>query len=451
MPFKSWIASSLATLVIGVAGVPNGAQAATPALACHIGAYRLSDGAPVVISASGDDALRYRFLDGRSGRLFPTADGGFESGPGWGNRTPVQTRVRFGDCPSGTVRFDSREGRRIVQPVTPVRFSNGEVELYGELHLPEGRRPKALVVLQYGSGRDSAVANNFVQHLLPLKDVGVFVFDKRGTGRSTGVYTADFRVLAADMDAALKAVKALPVAAGVPIGLMGESQGGWVAPLAAQASPVDFVVVSYGLAISAAEEDRQEMLQVLEAKGFGPDAVGKAEAIQKVTTQVIASHFAQDRLDELELLKRRYGNEPWFKVGLGGDYTGPLTATPADQLGAFKEAFSFAIDLYYDPEPTLRATGSTPSLWVLAGLDTEAPSATSLEILRRLQSHGARIDVAVFPKADHGIIEVADPKTGDLAGTHAPGYFDLLGDWIVTRRLDRSFGEAVSYPRTSPR
>ena len=87
---------------------------------------------------------------------------------------------------------------------------------------------------------------------------------------------------------------------------------------------------------------------------------------------------------------------------------------------------------------------------MLAGLDTEAPSATSLEILRRLQDQGARIDIAVFPNADHGIIEVADLKTGDLAGTHAPGYFDLLGDWIVKRRLDQSFGEAVNYPRTSP-
>jgi len=441
---------SIAVLALTAVIAPAAAQADQPAFACHIGAYRLSDGAEVVISASGEDALRYRFLDGRSGRLFPAVDGSFESGPGWSSRSPVQVRIRFGDCNAGAIRLNGREGRRIVQSVTPIRFHNGAEALYGELHLPEDRKPKAIVVLQYGSGRDSAVANNFVQYLLPLKDIGVFVFDKRGTGRSTGVYTADFKVLASDMNAALAAVRAQRAAAGTPIGLMGESQGGWVAPLAAELSAVDFVVVSYGLAISAAEEDRQEMLQVLATKGFDPDAIAKAEILQKATTRVIDSHFAESRVDEMEQLKALYGNEPWFKAGLGGDYTGPLTATPADQLGSFREAFSFAIDLNYDPEPTLRAIGATPSLWVLAGLDTEAPSATSLEILRRLQDQGARIDIAVFPNADHGIIEVADLKTGDLAGTHAPGYFDLLGDWIVKRRLDQSFGEAVNYSRTSP-
>ncbi|MET3527026.1 alpha/beta hydrolase [Phenylobacterium koreense] len=449
MFLKPLALNSLAAFALA-ALAPSVTQAATPSLACHIGAYRLSDGVPVVISSSGEDALRYRFLDGRSGRLFPAADGSFESGPGWSSRTPVQLRVRFGDCKAGTIRLDAREGHRIVQPVTPIRFHSGTEELYGELHLPEGGKPKAIVVLQYGSGRESAVANNFVQHLLPLKGIGVFVFDKRGTGRSTGGYTADFKVLAADMSAALQAIRARPEAARTPIGLMGESQGGWVAPLAAELSPVDFVVVSYGLAIAPSEEDHQEMLQVLKANGFGPDAVAKAEAIQKVTSQVFDSGFVHG-LDELERLKALYGGEPWFKAGLGGDYTGPLTATPADQLGPVREALNFAIDLNYDPAPTLRATGDTPSLWVLAGLDTEAPSATSLEILRRLQAEGALIDIAVFPNADHGIIEVADPKSGDLAGTHAPGYFDLLSDWIVHRRLDQPFGEAVNYPRTSRR
>lgn len=441
-----------AAVLCAAACMSAGHAAAKPELACHIGAYRLSDGQDVVISASGDDALRYRFLDGQSGRLFPGEDGGFESGPGWSSRTPVQVRVRFGDCAAGSIRFDARQGRRIVQPVTPVRFRNGDVDLFGELHLPESGRAEAIVILQYGSGRDSAVANNFVQHLLPLKDIGVFVFDKRGTGGSTGVHTADFRVLAGDMDAALKAVRALPAAADTPIGLMGESQGGWVAPLAAELSPVDFVVVSYGLAVSAAEEDRQEMLQVLTSNGFGgdTDAIAKAEAIQKVTTKVIDSGF-KSGLDELERLKAAYADEPWFKAGLGGDYTQPLTATPADRLGPFREAFSFAIDLNYDPEPTLRSIAATPSFWVLAGRDTEAPSDTTLEILQRLQAEGAQIDIAVFPNADHGIIEVADPKTGDLAGAHSPGYFDLLADWIVRRRLDSIFGEAVNYPRTSPR
>ena len=69
----------------------------------------------------------------------------------------------------------------------------------------------------------------------------MFVYDKRGTGKSTGRFTVDFSELADDAIAAVaQARKLLP---NVPVGLMGESQGGWIAPLAAARSPVDFVVV----------------------------------------------------------------------------------------------------------------------------------------------------------------------------------------------------------------
>ena len=81
----------------------------------------------------------------------------------------------------------------------------------------------------------------------------MFVYDKRGTGNSTGRFTVDFSELADDAIAAVAQARKLLAMPDVPVGLMGESQGGWIAPLAAARSPVDFVVVSYGLAISPLE------------------------------------------------------------------------------------------------------------------------------------------------------------------------------------------------------
>jgi pimeloyl-ACP methyl ester carboxylesterase len=46
-----------------------------------------------------------------------------------------------------------------------------------------------------------------VQYLLPLRDIAVFVFDKRGTGRSTGDYSIDITPLARDLVAAVDAVR----------------------------------------------------------------------------------------------------------------------------------------------------------------------------------------------------------------------------------------------------
>lgn len=170
---------------------PVAAREPVPPGACHSGAYAMSDGSYLVITPSDAPDLRYRTLSGESGKLYPTFDRRYESGDGWSVREPVELHVSFGACDEGAIQFQRQEaavleGHRISLPTIPIRFESGDVELYGQLVMPAGQQPRAIVVLQYGSGRDSAVIYNFLQHLLPLKDIAVFVFDKRGTGRSTG-------------------------------------------------------------------------------------------------------------------------------------------------------------------------------------------------------------------------------------------------------------------------
>lgn len=158
---------------------------------------------------------------------------------------------------------------------------------------PARRKPRAVVVLQYGGGQESAVTDNFVQHLLPLKDIAVFVFDKRGTGRSTGSFSAHIGMLSDDLVAAIRSVRARASVKDIPLGVMGESQGGWVAPLAATKAPVDFVVVSYGLAVSMLEEDREEVAQALRTKGYGADVLARGDEIHRATARVMLSRFSE--------------------------------------------------------------------------------------------------------------------------------------------------------------
>lgn len=458
-----WLAVLL--MGAGVAATAAGAERpAAPAAACYSGAYLLSDGTRMVFSPSGEKKLRYRLMDGRSGVMAPaaaTSTAGaasraveFHSTPGWSGREPeVASVARFPSCSAGTVTFQwvtapALSGKRIPQPVIPARFASGsDVELFGELHLPAASKPRTVIVLQFGSGYESAVLNNYVQHLLPLKDLAVFVFDKRGTGQSTGKLTMDFGTLSDDMAAAVRQVRTMRQVAGVPVGLMGESQGGWVVPLTASKVPVDFTIVSYGLAISPQEENRQEMLGVLHTRGYDKDPTVAAHAreVLAATERVMFSRFAEG-LDELSRLRAAYGKEQWYK-DLGGDYTDVLANASEAEILAIKAYFDFPYDLQYDPLPALRAL-KVPSLWVVAGKDTEAPSAATLAVLRQVQSEGVPIDVAVFPNADHGIYEVVDTPEGvqDL-DRHSAGYFDLLGDWAVRRELHGSFGSAVLTPR----
>jgi uncharacterized protein len=420
-------------LLVAIGIIPTAFAEKTASGGCRTGAYELSGGSKFVIQPSDGDNLRYRFLDGVSGKLFPVA-GGYESGEGWSVREPVTLRV---SCDAESVRFRRERnpalmGRRIPLPTTPVSFQNDNAVLYGELVVPLERKPRAVVVLQYGSGRDSAVTDNFLQHLLPLKDIAVFVFDKRGTGRSTGEFNAHIGMLADDVAAAVRAVRSHAGMQGVPLGVMGESQGGWVVPVAAVKVPVDFVVVSYGLAVSMVEEDRQEVAQELRAKGYGADVLARGEEIHRATTRVMVSRFSEG-LAELKHLKSTYGSAPWFG-DLGGDYTGPLMSASEVQMTELQAAFNFPYDLEYDSLPAIRSI-KVPQLWMLAEEDTEAPHETTLAHLQRLKEAGVPIEVVVFPGADHGMIAVEKTPQGPrLTGRTVKGYFELLGDWIGSRK-----------------
>ena len=426
------------TVALVAAALPVVAHAATedPQNACYSGAYRLGNDY-IVITPSDEGALRYRVPDGRSGRLYPDDDRHFHGGPGWASREPRIAEAVFDGCPGKRIEFRLKEGpsgiaQRVAVTRTPTTFSSIGNTLYGELFAPE--KPQALVVLVFGSGQDSAVAYSYVQHLLSYYGIAAFVYDKRGTGKSTGRFTVDFSELADDALAAMAHARTLLNAPGVPVGLMGESQGGWIAPLAAVRAPADFVIVSYGLAISPLDEDRFEVMNELRAKRYDDSVVAKGRELTDITGRIMLSRFT-DGLDDLRKFKAAHAEAKWLQE-VEGDFTGPLLRSPDDQFEELRKLLGFDAILDYDAEAALRRV-RVPMLWIVAGKDTEAPSAPTLEFLRTLQSEPPQLDIAVFPNADHGIIE--DDR-------QSAGYHDLLASWIRTRKLEGKFGTAILQP-----
>ena len=418
---------------------------ALAATTCYSGAYRLPGGDSIIISPSDEGALRYRVSDGRSGRLYPDDDKHFHGGPGWASREPRIADAAFDECPGERLEFHLKDGPAGVARRMPVTkkagtFSSIGNTLYGELFTPQN--PKALVVLVFGSGQDSAVTYNYVQHLLPTYGIAVFVYDKRGTGKSNGRFTVDFSELADDALAAVAYARKLLDIPGVAVGLMGESQGGWIAPLAAVRAPADFVVVSYGLAISPLDEDREEVFGELRAKGYDESVLAKGRELTAITGRIMLSRFT-DGLEDLRKFKAAHADEKWLGE-VEGDFTGPLLRSPDDQFTELRAALGFDAILDYDAQAALRRV-RTPMLWIVAGKDTEAPSAPTLEFLRTLQAAPPQLDIAIFPNADHGIIEEGE-QGGVPFARQSAGYHDLLAHWIRTRKLDGKFGTAVLQP-----
>src|SRR5690606_17911807 len=156
-----------------------------------------------------------------------------------------------------------------------------------------------------------------------------------------------------DMVAAIGAVRALPAVKGIPLGRMGESQGGWVAPLAASRKSVDFVIASYGMAVSMIEEDREEGAQTLRRARYGDEReiLAKGQALHRAAIRLMQAR-CREGLDELERLKDAYGDEPWF-ARIEGDFTRTLSHASAEELPQIRAFFDFPYDSAYDPAPVI--------------------------------------------------------------------------------------------------
>jgi uncharacterized protein len=407
---------------------------------CHVGTYRFAQRPEVDIGPGEQGKLRWRRSDGTTGELTRTSDGDWISTRGWTGR-PDGIRVTFGRCDSEGVRFDGAPGTRVAFDVTDTRFAVEDAVLAGRLVMPRGSARVPIVVLVHGSEYDSAREDYALQRLFPAAGIGAFVYDKRGTGESTGDYTQQYLVLANDAIAALQEAKRLAGGRAGRVGYQGGSQGGWVAPLAALMGPVDFVVVSFGLAISPLQEDRSAIALDVTRHGYGADVMAKAMEIADASATILNSNF-QEGYDKLDAVRARYRTEPWFH-DIHGDVTWVLLDKSPEELRVAGPKLFAGVPLHYDPMPVLRNL-TVPQLWILGEDDADAPSAETVRRLRALSAAGHPISVAVFPHAEHGIYEYETTADGTRLSTRQPdGYFRLMQDFILGKALEPAYGAAA--------
>jgi len=428
------------TIALCLTACPARERGPQPAFGPRTGAWSLADGRIVAIAPSSDGALRWRTLDGRTARL--EGDGASETATtGWSTEADA-IPLTFGDGARGLISFDRQTATRLELDVVETRFESRGETLAGRLVLPRGGLAAPILVEVHGSERSSALTYNPMQQLGPASGVGVFVYDKRGTGGSTGAYTQDFSVLAQDGAAAVREARRLAGTRAGRVGLHGGSQGGWVAPLAAGLTPVDFVIVGFGLAESPLEENRAETIQDVAEAGFDADAQRKAGELADAAGVVIASRY-RSGYAELDRLRRLYGDEPWYAHATG-EFTGELARYPSWTIRLVGPSRDVGTSWNHQSEPPLRALDA-PLLWMLAGADRSAPPERTRALLTRLIGEGRHITLADFPDTDHGITNFRPGANGERVQTgYASGYFTMILDFALDRPLAAgAYGNAV--------
>ncbi|MDX1578113.1 MAG: alpha/beta fold hydrolase, partial [Gemmatimonadota bacterium] len=301
-----------------------------------------------------------------------------------------------------------------------VRFENGDLELAGLWFVPSGEGPFPAAVFIRGSGpssRDSYWARAIADVFLD-EGVAVLLPDKRGSDGSGGDWrTADFEDLAGDALAAVDYVRGRAEVRGDRVGLVGLSQGGKIAPVAASRAGdrVAFVVDFVGAATTLVEQLSWEMFHTFREEGLEGQALQEALRLQVAAEKLVRGEY------------------DW------GEYERVLTAALASPWAEVAEDFPTSPDSWrwdfarrvidFDPLPYWREV-TQPVLVFYGEDDHNAPSVRSVYRLTRAFMEEDHPDwtIRVYPDAGHPLWnpESEDPHRPELH----PDLVELLETWL---------------------
>jgi pimeloyl-ACP methyl ester carboxylesterase len=236
-----------------------------------------------------------------------------------------------------------------------VEFRSADTTLSGTLVVPS--KMIAAVVLVHGSDRTPRMT--YYAQALARRGVATLTYDKRGVGKSGGVYAgpevgtnnvdaANLDLLAGDASAAIGELVHRISSPRTPVGLIGFSQGGWIVPLAAVRTPdVKYMILWSGPLVTTLEQLRFQYL-----------TNGKADFWDHHTESEVREHIRSD-----------------------------------------PDRSSFVAT---DPVESLRKL-SIPGLWIYGDRDIQVPVRLSIERLEALAATGKPFEYNVIANSGHAI------------------------------------------------
>jgi pimeloyl-ACP methyl ester carboxylesterase len=310
-----------------------------------------------------------------------------------------------------------------------VFFKNGDVTLSGSLILPagDGKFP-AVVVTHGGTPNERGGYKSWALHFV-RKGIAALIYDKRGAGRSTGVTrSASMEDLAEDAAAGVELLKILPEIDRKRIGVIGHSQGGWIAPLAATMSQdVAFVIASAASGVSPDRQSIYHRANVMREAGFSEEAVKIASDLRERLYRTGRMLLDNDPRAEAERKKisaelGKYARAPWLEAA----------ALPPSLEGDKPTRGGLQL-LFFEPVPMWERV-RVPVLLIWGDRDTVVPVAQGKQIIENaLKKAGNRgVTVKIFPNVNHAIVLVSQDNAWDFPRVDL-SYYDAMVSWTLER------------------
>jgi dienelactone hydrolase len=309
-----------------------------------------------------------------------------------------------------------------------ITFENAGARLHGTLYLPATHKPVPAIVVFHDASIGTAAAALY-RHLrdgLPAIGIAVLLFDRRGSGASTGnANEASYETLADDGVAGSSAIARLPQIDSSRIGYWGMSQGGWLAILAASRDPRAAYVVSVSAPLVTPETQMEfAMANHLHVLGYSPGDVNAMLAARKACSNYMEGNGSRaTAVAALEAIE----SKPWFDLM----YLPTASALPRNPASSM-----WRKHMSYDPLTALESV-RVPTLLVFGGADPWIPVANTIDRLRVVARSHPNIDFDVVANASHEMMILprdqmsTDTKTLQSDAPNAQVYFMLLSSWLA--------------------
>ncbi|MDI9239115.1 alpha/beta fold hydrolase [Lysobacter sp. LF1] len=298
----------------------------------------------------------------------------------------------------------------VASTLTPqsldVQIGEGRAVLAGTLVLPSKATRSPAVVMVSGSGPNDRYghirgfpAYGVIAEHLARSGTAVLLLDRRGVGGSAGNWKHErIEDRARDVLNALQWLRARPEIDAGHVGILGHSQGGWVAELAAANSPdVAFVVLM-----------------------AGPGETVREQVLTDERNELLRSGHPL-----VEVEKRVRVVDRWLGV--------MDAIAPACRL---TRLHPLCYTVEFDPAPALRRI-HVPVLALFGELDTMVPPARNVDRIETALREGGnkQLKITVFDGANHQFWAAksgARAEYAQLRPEYVPGFLDAISGWIAT-------------------
>ena len=395
------------------------------------------------------------FVDSVLRMAVPAIGGEFEGRLGGDGRIQGEWRQGGGRLPLVLERGAAAAPRRPQEPDAPLPYDEEEIDfsndaagvrLAGTFTRPRPGGPHPAVVLITGSGpqdRNETLLGHkpflvLADHLT-RQGIAVLRYDDRGIGGSTGEFgTATSRDFADDALAAVAALRKRGDVDASRIGLVGHSEGGLIAPLAARNSEdVAFIVMLAGPGVPG-EDILYEQARLISRASGAPERLielntrAQQRLFEVVKTTADTAESRPRVRAVLAAMLDSLSTEERGAMMVGNDPSAFVEAQAAQVTSPWFRWF-----LRHNPAEDLRHV-TVPVLALYGELDLQVPPGQNAPVVTGalVDAGNQDVTVEVLPRLNHLFQTAttgAPSEYGTIEETFSPVALEYIASWILER------------------